>query len=158
MNSSKQSVIGLVSGLSTKTNLQSCCCFSSIFRGATRSSLSLLSTFGLSHKPRPRICHSLINAWCGELLWCGWCLASFLTSHLRCYGRKHWRIRGSISSIEISVHLKVQSSALSCSAHTSSHFGVHVQTSVAYHNMFLPSTNSLSFKLALNWCSVTTRC
>ena len=40
MSSSKQSMIWKVSGLSTKTNLQSCCCFTSFLRGAKRTSRS----------------------------------------------------------------------------------------------------------------------
>ena len=44
--SSKQSMIRKVSGLSTKTSLQSCCCFTSFFRSATRTSLSLHSNLG----------------------------------------------------------------------------------------------------------------
>ena len=33
------------------------------------------------------------------------------------------------------MHLKVQNSTLSCSAHASSHFGVRAQTTTVHHNM-----------------------
>ena len=42
---------------------------------------------------------------------------------------------GAFASIEVAVHLKAQNSALSSSAHSSSHFGVRGQTTIACHNM-----------------------
>ena len=46
MSSSKWSVIPCVSDLSTKTNPQSCCCFTSFVRGAKRTTHSLLPALG----------------------------------------------------------------------------------------------------------------
>ena len=82
----------------------------------------------------------------GQFLLCGWCLASPLASHQRCYGRRHGRIRCSVSCIEVAMHLKLQYSALSGPAGSSAHFGVRVQSAVAYHIM-LSNTTSLSCRL-----------
>ena len=68
-----------------------------------------------------------------------------MDSHRRRHGRRQQHVRSSVSGIEIAVHLKVQNSALSKTRS-------HTTTCV------LPSTNSLSCKLALNWYSITIRC
>ena len=65
----------------------------------------------------------------------GWCWTACLASHRRCNGCNHRRVYHSFSSIEITVHFEVQHSALPRSSHSSSHFGVHVQTTIAHHHM-----------------------
>ena len=135
MSSSKQSVIGSVSGLSTKTNLQSCCSVSLRSLAVLHARRCCCKQLRAPLRLHPRMLHTLSLSTLGQFLWCGWRRTPFLDSHPRRNGRRHRRVRSSVSSMEIAVHLKVQISALSCSALSSSHFGEHVQTTIAYHNV-----------------------
>ena len=120
MSSSMQSMICSVSGLSTKTNLQS---------------LAVPRAFGLSLRLHPRMRNTTPQSTFREFLRCGWRWTPQLASHRRRNRCGHRRVRSSVSCTEVAVHLKVQNSALPCSAHSFSHCSVHVQTTIAHHNM-----------------------
>ena len=138
-------MIWKVSSLSTKTNLKSCCCFTSSFRGATRTSLSLHSNLGsrsgsTSHTPHHVLAHAraVSPVWMMHSVSLGFAPA--------CYGRKHRRVRCSVSCIEV-MHLKEQSSALSGPAKSSTHFGFHVQTAAQHELPFVHACTELVFDL-----------
>ena len=108
-----------------RTSHQSCCCFTSFFRSATRTSLSTAFKFGLPlFHPRMHHALSFVHSQAFSTVWMvlgvplGFAPAVFS-------GARDRRIRCSVNCIEVAVHLKVQYSALSGPAQSSAHFGVH---------------------------------
>ena len=133
-SSSKQLVIWKVSGLSTKTSLNLAAALLRSFAVSRARRCYCKQLWAPAQAPPSHAPHLVLST-LGQFLWCVWRWTFFLDSHQRRNGRIHRHIRSSVSSIEIAMHLKVQNSALSCSAHSSSHCSVHIHTTTAYHNM-----------------------
>ena len=92
----------------------------------------------------------------GLLLRCGWRPSYLRTRGVT--GADNGALASSLSNIEIAVHFKVQDPALSRSAHASSHFGEHVQSPIAYHNMRAAQHDLRLCRLALKLYSISMCC